>query len=123
MTILRTTEDILSIMWATDSTESPTTTPDVHWHYLREMKIEDVSIWEEVFRQPGNAGVYGAWSPHAEFYIIVYELFLDNKETIETFYGVDASKNLRRRAAELGIELPMHEVWIDSHNTWLTPTQ
>jgi hypothetical protein len=122
MTILRTTEDILNTAWLKNTTTVSTPKPD-QWHYLREMRIEDVSIWEEVYRQPGNVGIYGAWSPHAEFYIIVYELFLENKETIEKFYGVNASKDLWKRATALGIELPMHEVWVDSHNTWLTPSQ
>ena len=123
MPTLRTTTDILTIPWEVTTLPTTLDEPTAHWHYIREMEINDVSIWEEIYRQPGNIGIYGAWAPHAECYIIVYELFLENKNTIEKFYGVNAAKDLWKRATELGIELPMYEIWIDSHNTWLTPSQ
>ena len=123
MTILRTTDDILNNCWESVKTDMPASAPTTHWHYIREMEITDVSEWEEIYHQPGNIGIYGAWAPHAEYYIIVHELFLENTETIEKFYGVTAGKDLWKRASELGIDLPMYEVWVDSHNTWLTPTQ
>jgi len=123
MTTLRTTDDILKKPWNYSSQGPAQDEPQAHWHYLRQPAIEEIKIWEEIFYQPGNFGIYGAWEPYAEFYIIVYDLFIDDISTVETFYGVNASKELKNRTNKLGIDLPMFDVWVDKHNTWLTPTQ
>jgi hypothetical protein len=123
MTTLRTYNDIFKNPWNYGESGLDQGDPDGHWHYLREPRLEEITIWEEIFYQPGNFGIYGAWNPYAEFYIIVYDLYISNTSTVETFYGVNASKNLKERASKLGIDLPMFNVWVDKHNTWLAPPQ
>lgn len=119
MAILKTTEEILKGPWHLDTLpEEPT--PTEFWHYIREMDISDVKAWEEIYYQPGNVGIYAAWAPYSEFYIIVYDLLPHT--TIEKFYGANASEKVQKRAIQLGITLPSINVWVDPQNTWLTTT-
>ena len=103
------------------------------WDYKREMKIEDVDIWEVLAENGGGFGVYAAWSPYAEFYLITtgsddrnqWTGFLDNAtynycdKFYETYYGPLAQKMVEKRALELGIILKKSFIWIDEEDTWL----
>ena len=89
------------------------------WHYSRKAEITDVPIWEEVYYDPGVIGVYGAWSPLAEYYMIVHPTMLGTDNYIETFYGPDASKQTWLRLRDCGVKLELHNKWVDDINTWL----
>jgi hypothetical protein len=95
------------------------------WDYGRQMYIEDVDIWEVLYEQGGGIGVYAAWLPYAEFYMVTSgwrPLRVDqliNDRIIETFYGPGANDQVRIRAAELGIYLSATNVWVDPEDMWL----
>ena len=95
------------------------------WDYGRQMYIEDVDIWEVLYEQGGGIGVYAAWLPYGEFYMITTgwrPLRVDqviNDRIIETFYGPGANDQVRLRAAEMGIYLPSTNVWVDPEDMWL----
>jgi hypothetical protein len=95
------------------------------WDYGREMHIEDVDIWEVLYEQGGGIGVYAAWLPYAEFYMITtgwHPLRVNqiiNDRIIETFYGPGANDQVRIRAAEMGIYLPSTHIWVDPDEMWL----
>ncbi len=42
--------------------------PKEEWTYDRELTIDDIDLWEVIYEN--NFGIYGAYSPHAEFYMI-----------------------------------------------------
>jgi hypothetical protein len=44
--------------------------PKKEWDYKRPMQIEDVDLWEVIYEQGGSVGVYAAYNPFAEFYMI-----------------------------------------------------
>lgn len=93
------------------------------WHYGRKIQLTDVPIWEEVYYSPGVLGIYAAWSPLAEYYIIVIPTmhFSNNADAhVETFYGPDAARQTWLRAKELGVNLDLYRHWVDDVNTWLT---
>jgi hypothetical protein len=132
MPFFRSTRDILKSPWVdevhnvnwmdSDKLILPPGGPDdpkFQWDYGREMKIEDVDIWEQLYFQGGGLGVYAAWAPYAEFYMITHWglMFLSNR--IETFYGPEAEKRTYERAAELGIPLPVQQRWIEEDEVWL----
>jgi hypothetical protein len=95
------------------------------WDYAREMQIEDVDFWEVLYEQGGGIGVYAAWLPYAEFYMMTVgwrPLRLDqwvNDRVIETYYGQNAQKDVFRRCAELGIKIPTYKVWVENDQMWL----
>jgi len=109
--------------------------PKIDWDYKREMTIEDVDIWEVLHVQGGSIGVYAAWLPYAEFYMITTGPDWKNDpaeingyqyvhKNIETFYGPDAQKKVYARAKEIGINLPVYKNWVNDDEMWLhTPQQ
>lgn len=89
------------------------------WDYEKNPTIEDVKYWEQLYYVPGTIGIYAAYDPYIEFYIIVHNLFLDQNFGIETFYGSGANKNLWKRAKSLGINLPTSQIWVNDKDSWL----
>jgi hypothetical protein len=75
------------------------------WTKKEEITIQDVILWEQIYYEAGNVGIYAAYNPYAEFYIITYNLFLDSDNRFETFSGETAAQDCYDRAVKLGIKL------------------
>ena len=99
--------------------------PTKTWDYQRELQIEDIDIWEVLYEASGGIGVYAAWSPYAEFYLLttgwlpLKENMRVNDRLIETYYGQGAQQKVMKRAQELDIPLPTFNSWVDPENMWL----
>lgn len=91
------------------------------WDYKREMYIEDVDIWEQIHFKSGGTGLYASWSPYAEFYLIINNLYwsLNKSNSIETFYGPGAAAKAYVRATELGMSIHVKKTWVDPEDMWL----
>jgi hypothetical protein len=130
MPFFKTTKDILITPWQdelfnpnwmdSDTIQLP---PKRDWDYSREMSIEDVDIWEVLYLQSGNLGVYVSWSPFAEFYMVTLPGDLKASNRIETYYGSGAQLKVVKRAKELGVPLTFREVWVEDDQMWLYPEQ
>jgi hypothetical protein len=111
--------------------------PSPKWDYQREMTVEDVDIWEVLAERGGGWGIYAAWCPYAEFYLITTgsdtrnqwlgklgkATYSYNDKFWETYYGVGAQKMVKKRAIELGIELTTSEIWVNDEDMWLYSKQ
>lgn len=100
--------------------------PTIKWDYSREMRIEDVDLWEVIYEASGGTGVFAAYSPYAEFYMIRPgggnpENDGINSKTIELFYGVGAENRCARRMEQLGIPYSVNKLWVDEEDIWLHP--
>lgn len=90
------------------------------WDYKREMQIEDVDIWEVIFEGGGGKGVYAAWIPYAEFYMIKTGFELESKGLgVETYYGPGSQYLVQKRMVELNFPLNIKKVWVEPENEWL----
>ena len=91
------------------------TPPNKPWDYSRELTIEDVDLWEIIW-ESSQAGVYAAWNPHAEFYLITtpYE-----KQTVDTYYGAGAQVQVQNKLKELNAYVPANPIWVDPEDMWL----
>ncbi len=124
MPIFRSTSEILNNPWIDtandyaelDGSEAP---PNHTWDYSNKLTIDAIDAWEQLYFQMGNIGVYAAQRPFVEFYIITHNLFLNDRTTIEVFYGATAGEQVRDRARELGIDLSVQKIWVDDPNTHL----
>jgi hypothetical protein len=87
--------------------------PNPKWDYKREMLIEDVDIWE-LISESNNVGIYAAWCPYAEFYLINIKDF-----RTETYYGKGALKKVKKRMKDLRILVPDVQHWIDPNDMWI----
>ena len=93
--------------------------PSQPWDYKREMQIEDVDLWEVIY-EIGSVGVYAAWQPHAEFYMIKPPWqWLEHGWGLETYYGKLASEQTFQRMLEFGVKIPKHKYWVDKEDMWL----
>jgi hypothetical protein len=115
--IVRSTSDILNSPWKKDFSKYTVSThrsiPPA-WDSSAPITIEDVSFWEQLYYTPGTIGIYVAWSPYVEFYLIVYNLYSHLDQGIETFCGVNAYNDVSVRAAQLGINLVPTVIWANS---------
>ena len=90
------------------------------WDYKRSLKIEDINIWEVIYEQSGGIGIYAAWDPYAEFYMIRVGWFLEEQGYgAEFYYGPGAMDKMMIRAKELGITISTHKEWIEPEHMWL----
>jgi hypothetical protein len=104
--------------------------PQVEWDYSREMQIEDVDIWEIILEASEGFGIYAAWTPYAEFYLITTGFDMVNEQRIvegrpytdkvwETYYGPGASQKVIKRAKELKLPVAVNQYWVDDEQMWL----
>ena len=104
--------------------------PKTNWDYQREIQIEDIDIWEVLYEAGGGIGIYAAWAPYAEFYLIttgpdfknkprIFNNFRYDHKQIETYYGPNAQQKVQARAIELKIPLTINQVWVDPNDMWL----
>ena len=100
--------------------------PKAQWDYKRPMTIEDVDIWEMIYWQGGGLGIYAAWLPYAEFYMITPHGLLwwerKSNKRVELFYGPGADFKVQQRARELRIPFNPKQVWVDPDRLWLYDT-
>lgn len=94
--------------------------PTKDWDYKREMKIEDVDIWEVLAEGSGGVGVYAAWTPYAEFYMVTTGwkpgTLCDRK--IETYYGPGSQEKVWAKAKELKLTLKTYSTWVEEQELW-----
>ena len=97
------------------------TPPNPPWDYSRELQVEDVDVGEVLWEAGGGWGVYAAWCPYAEFYMLCVGVNMSTVSNvkIETFYGPMAQKKLLARTKELNINLNLTEKWVDDEELWL----
>ena len=130
----RTTHNILrridqDELWDTAQMNNDTAflPPKENWPGDREMDIDDVDIWEILGYKSGGIGVYAAWHPYAEFYMLTTgfdgtQFYEDgahfNNKLIETYYGPNAQKQVFKRAKQLGIDLQVYKTWIEDDQMW-----
>ena len=63
--------------------------PSPAWNGDRPMRVEDVDIWEVITEMSGPVGVYAAWCPYNEFYIVTA-----GWRIVAEFSGWQANKRL-----------------------------
>jgi hypothetical protein len=103
--IFKSTYEIINDPWKEKTDEVVSKLPPA-WTKEIPISIEDVTIWEQIYHQPGNIGIYVAWSPYTEFYLIAYDLFTKTSAGIKTFIGPDAVAQVQKIASDLNITLP-----------------
>ena len=108
--------------------------PKTKWSYDREMQIEDVDIWEILHESNAGRGIYAAYSPYAEFYLVTIGNDYRNPQKIingfnylgrewEVYYGPGAQQQVFQRAKELDIPLAVNKTWVDPDDMWLHQPQ
>jgi hypothetical protein len=85
------------------------------WSYERNMQLEDVDVWEVIYEEAGGTGVYAAWEPYAEFYMLRLKDY-----TLEFFYGPGAQAfMLKYLKTAWNVTLSTAPVWVDESELYL----
>jgi hypothetical protein len=110
--------EIIDPNWANlDKVSLP---PKTNWDYSREMKVEDVDIWEVIYEKGGGFGVYASWSPYAEFYMIRVGWQKESQGYgAETYYGPNAESQVHKRMKDLRIPVVTNKIWVEPSDMWL----
>lgn len=103
------------------------------WSYDRPLKIEDVDVWEVIYDAGCGWGLYAAWDPYAEFYMLTlgwdFKRPFANEQVgvperiIETFYGPNAQVDAYNRAIHYNMQINVTREWADQEDMWLYPNQ
>jgi hypothetical protein len=81
------------------------------WDYSNELYMEDVEIWEVIKEwsnaskiednDPGPCGIYAAWRPHAELFMVKLP---KSQGGVVSFFGLNAEKQVRKFLTDKGID-------------------
>jgi inosine-uridine nucleoside N-ribohydrolase len=128
MPIFKTTQNIFKTPWEDElfnpnwmDSNTLILPPKKDWDYKRELTIEDVQVWEQIFFQGGGTGLFAAWDPHAEFYLVTKNLYStnENEKFIETYYGKHAGAKAYKKARDLGMPIQINTIWVEDEEMWL----
>jgi len=75
--------------------------PNSPWISDRPIRFEDVDLWEVICEWSGLCGVYAAWCPYAEYYIV-----MDRWKIVAEFEGYMANERLEQYLIEHNIVYP-----------------
>ena len=80
--------DIIQFPWGANKVVNPTNFNKLPplWREERQPEIDDIILWEELYQSPGTLGVFAAFSPRADLYIIV-PACNNSIKNIEVFYS------------------------------------
>jgi len=96
-----------------------------NWDYKRPLQVDDVDLWEVIYEASGGIGIYAAYKPYAEYYLLTTGFDFKNKprqvnsflyyhKLYETFYGRGSEEAVKNRARELGISLFESLKWVSN---------
>lgn len=81
--------------------------PHTRWENTTQIGINDIKLWEQIYYEPGVIGVYAAWDPHEEFYLVTYNFVLTENSGYKTFTGDNCVDTVIAELRTLGVELPV----------------
>jgi hypothetical protein len=122
--IFKTTKDIFEQwndeLWNDNLLDTPFIQypPRVDWDYSRPLQIEDIDIWEVLYAEGGGKGVYAAWLPYADFYLVRTGWENETKNGLETYYGPGSVDQVIKRSKELGFHLNIQKKWVEPEEMW-----
>jgi len=88
------------------------------WDYGRALKPEDIDIWETIYEDSWGLGIYAAYQPYAEYYLIKYVNY-QGTSILDTFYGQGAQDQIIKFMVEHDIPVSTNKVWVDDDELWL----
>jgi hypothetical protein len=110
MPVFKTIQSIFNTPWDMEIDDNSQVSvnhlpPKIIWDKEKQININDVTMWEQIYYKTGEIGIYAAWNPYGELYIIVHNLFVNTLFGVEIFYGEEVCNDVFARADELGIKL------------------
>lgn len=109
MAVFKSLQHIFNNPWEDELDNNPSKAkflpPKSTWDKEKKPTLKDINLWEQIYYKPGSIGIYAAWDPYVEYFIIVHNLYINTTFGIEEFKGHDAETNVKSRAKEFNIVL------------------
>lgn len=77
----------------------------IPWDSPRPIRFEDVDLWEVITEMSGPIGVYAAYMPYAEYYVVT-----NGWRVVAEFEGWKANERLERYLIENNIPYPRTDI-------------
>lgn len=87
--------------WMNYNSISQYAPPSPSWDGARPMRVDDVDIWEVITEMSGPIGVYAAWCPYDELYIVT-----NGWRIVAEFSGWRANERLEQYLKQHSIPYP-----------------
>lgn len=72
------------------------------WNEPSQIAVNDVIIWECLFEQSGLSGIYAAWAPYEDLYIVT-----EHRDVVKEFFGPSAKELVDKYCVANGIPVPV----------------
>lgn len=89
------------------------------WDYNATLQPDRVEIWEVIFEDTWGWGVYAAWEPYAELYMIRMPPTNDGTSIFDCYYGQGAHDRVMKFMVENKIPFGTSPIWVDDDEMWL----
>lgn len=93
--------------------------PHPLWVENRLIRLEDVDLWEVIVEWSGLSGVYAAWCPYAQYFIVT-----DRWTVVAEFWGAEGEKKLQEYLSYKNIPFSVNKIWVENEDfeNYITPT-
>jgi len=88
------------------------------WDYKRELTVDNIEIWEAIYEDSWGLGIYAAYEPYAEFYMIKHVNY-QGTTVLDTYYGAGAQDKIIKYMIENNIPFSTHKIWVENDDLWL----
>lgn len=97
------------------------------WDYGDILRPERVEIWEVIFEDTWGWGIYAAWEPYAELYMVRTPPDMNDPHSFtntiyDCYYGPGAQDQIMKFMVEHNIPFGTHKIWVDEEDMWLYNT-
>lgn len=99
--VLKDYEEYFDENWMNYDKISQYIPPSPAWGESRPMRVEDVDLWEVITEMSGPVGVYAAWCPYGELYIVT-----NRGSIVQEFSGWKANERLEQYLIANSIPFP-----------------
>ena len=115
MSILRSLEQIKNNAWGSAAqgefiANSGAPIPAYNWDYSKTISVDDVTLWEQLYHESGNFGLFVAWSPYVECYLLVFYPFINFDKGYKIFYGHTACYDVRSFMEKMSVDFVIKEI-------------
>lgn len=79
--------------------------PTYNWNGKSALNFDNVDIWEVILEKSNGLGIYAAWCPYDELYVVV-----ERGVVIAEFYGIFANEALEEYLIQKNIQYPKQKI-------------
>jgi len=80
------------------------------WNYSNNVSLKDIQLWEQLYHEPGVLGLYAAWTPYIECYLLIQYPFVHSTKGVKLFYGSNACYEVANIMQKLDVSFEVKKI-------------